>query len=52
MSDKLNTFTIKYADAQLSKSGQKKIQKLLEKDIFKVVTLDKVVIHEEVRNST
>ena len=44
MLDKLDTFTNKHLDAQLSVSRQKKIQKLLKKDVFKVVTSDKVVI--------
>ena len=52
VSDKLDTFTNKHADAQLSASGQKKIQKLLEKGVFKVVTPDKVVIPEEVLSNT
>ncbi len=52
MLDKLDTFTNKHANAQLSASGQKKIQKLLEKDIFKVVTPDKVVMPEEVPSNT
>ena len=50
MSDKLDTFTNKHADSQLSASGQK--QGLFEKDVFKVVILDKVVMLEEVPNST
>ncbi len=49
---KLDTFTNQHADAQLSVSGQKEIQKLLEKDVFKVVTPDKVVMPEEVPSST
>ena len=48
VSDKLDTFTNKHADAQLSASGQKEIQGLLEKDIFKVITPNKVVTPEEV----
>ncbi len=52
MSDKLDIFTNKYADAQLSASGQKEIQKLVTKDVFKVITLDKVIILEEVLSST
>ena len=50
MSDKLDTFTNKHADSQLSASGQK--QGLFEKDVFKVVIPDKVVTPEEVPNST
>ena len=42
--DKLDTFTNKYADAQLSASGQK--QGLLEKDVFKVVIPNKVITPE------
>ncbi len=52
LSDKLDTFTNKYANAQLSASGQKENQKLLEKDVFKVVTLDKIIMLEEVLSST
>ena len=48
--DKLDTFTNKHADAQLSTSEQK--QELLEKDVFKVVIPDKVVTPEKVLNST
>ena len=53
VSDKLETFTAnKYADAQLSASGQKEIQGLLEKDDFKVVTSDKLVMPKKVQSST
>ncbi len=52
MSDKLDTFTNKHANAQLFISGQKEIQKLVEKDVFKIVTPDKVVIPKEVPRST
>ncbi len=52
MSHKIDTFTNKYLNAQSSTSEQKEIQKLLEKDIFKVVTLDKIVIPEQVISST
>lgn len=48
---KSNTFDIfinKYADVQLSVSRPKKLQKLLKKDVFKVITLDKIVIPEEI----
>ncbi len=51
LSDKIDTFTSKYIDTQLSVSGQKEIQRLLEKDIFKVVTLNKVVMSEEIPSS-
>ncbi len=44
--DKLDTFINKHADARLSTSGQKEIQGLLKKDIFKIVT------HEEVPSRT
>ncbi len=50
--DKLDTFTNKYADAQLSTSGQKEIQKLVKKDVFKVVTPDKVIMPKKVPRST
>ncbi len=49
--DKLDIFTNKHINVQLSKSRQKKIQKLLEKDVFKDVTLDKVIVLEEVPSS-
>ena len=52
VSDKLDIFTNKYADTQLFASGQKKIQKLLKKDVLKVVTPDKIVMSEEVSSST
>ncbi len=51
VSNKIGTFTNKYADVQLSTSGQKKIQKLLEKDVFKVITPDKVVMPKQVPSS-
>ncbi len=50
--DKIDTFTNKYVDTQLSTDGQKVIQELLEKDDFKVVTHNKVVTPEEVPSST
>lgn len=52
VSDKFDKFTNNYINAQLSTSGQKKIQKLLKKDVFKVVTLDKVIMPKEIANST
>ncbi len=52
LSDEIDTFTNKHADVRLSASGQKEIQGLLEKDVFKVVTLDKDVTPEEVPSST
>ena len=61
MSDKLETFTKKDADAQISQytaSGQKEITGLLEKDVFKVVTpeefvtADKDVAPEEIPSDT
>ena len=52
MSDKLDIFTNKHANIQLFAFGQKKIQKLLEKDVFKLVTPDKIVISEEVSSNT
>lgn len=51
MLDKLNIFTHKYIDAQLSVFEQKEIQKLFKKDIFKVVTPDKVITPKKVPNS-
>lgn len=52
MLDKLDIFTNKYIDAQLFVFEQKEIQKLLENDVFKVVTPDKVVMPKKVPNST
>ena len=53
VSDKLEIFTAnKYADAQLSASRQKEIQGLFEKDDFKVVTPNKLVMPEEVQSNT
>ena len=52
LSDEIDTFTNKYVDIRLFASGQKEIQRLLEKDDFKVVTPDKVVTPEEVPSST
>lgn len=52
MLNKLDIFINKHVDVQLFISGQKKIQKLPQKDIFKVVYLDKVVMPEEVSNNT
>ena len=52
ISNKLGIFIIKHANAQLSVSGQKEIQKLPEKSIFKAVISDKVVIPKKVLNST
>ncbi len=52
VSDKLDTFINKYADAGLSTSGQKEIQGLLEKDIFKVVTSEEVPSRTQVFNSS
>lgn len=52
VSDKLDTYTNKHADAPLSTSRQKEIQGLLKKDLFKVVTSDKVVMPEEVPSNT
>ncbi len=51
VSDKIGTFTNKYADAQSSTFGQKEIQKLLETDVFKVVTPDKVVMPKQILSS-
>ncbi len=48
---KIDTFTNKYADTQLSALEQKKIQKLLENDVFKVVTLDKVIMPKQVSSN-
>ena len=52
VSDKLDTFINKHADAQLSASGQKEIQKLLEKDVFKVVMPEEVSSSTQVFNSS
>ena len=53
LSDKLETFIAnKYVNAQLSTSGQKKIQGLLEKNDFKVLTLNKLVMPEKIQSST
>ena len=52
VSDKLDIFTNKHTNAQLSVSEQKKIQKLLEKDVFRVVTPNIIVMSEEVLSST
>ena len=41
-----------YADFLLSTSGQKEIKELLKKDIFKVVTPNKVVMLEEIPSNT
>ena len=49
--DKLDIFPIKYANAQLFIFRQKEIWGLLKKNIFKVVTFDKMVIPKEVSNS-
>lgn len=51
MSEKLDTFTNKYVDAQFSISGQEEIYKLLQKDIFKVVSSDKIIMFEEVSSN-
>lgn len=42
MLDKVGIFTNKYVDAQLSTFKQKKIKKLLEKDVFNIVMLEEV----------
>ena len=52
LSDEIDTFTNKHADAGLSASGQKEIQGLLETDDFKVVISDKVVTPEEIPSNT
>lgn len=41
----------KYINAKLSTSAQKKMKKLLEKNIFKVVTPDKIIMPKEVSSS-
>lgn len=46
--NKLNTFTNKYRNLQLSTSRQK--HRLFKKDIFKIIIFNKVVISEEVLN--
>lgn len=48
---KIDIFTNKYVDTQSSQFKQKKIQKLFEKDIFKVIILDKIVLSEQVLSS-
>lgn len=52
VSNKFDRFTNKYVDVPLSTSGQKQIQKLFKKDVFKVVILDKVIIPKKIPNST
>ena len=52
MLDKLNIFINKYIDNKPSIFGQKKIQQLLEKKIFKVFTLNKVVILKKISSNT
>lgn len=42
----------KYTNTQLSVSGQKKIEKLLEKDEFKDITSNKIVTSEKVLSIT
>ena len=42
----------KYTNSPLFASGQKEIEELLKKDIFKVVIPNKVVIPEEIPSST
>ena len=51
VSDKVDIFTNKHADVQLSASRQKKIQGLHKKDVFKVVTPNKVIPPEKFPNS-
>lgn len=51
MSDKLDIFTIKHTDAQISVFKQKKIEKLFEKYFFKAVIPDKVLILKKVSSS-
>lgn len=48
LANKLEIFTNKYADTQLSTFRQNEIEKLLEKNDFKVVTPDKLVMLEKV----
>lgn len=50
--DNFGTFIYKYVDALLFVSGQKKTQGLLEKEVFKVVSLNKVVTPEKIQSST
>lgn len=52
MSNKIDTFINKYVNAQLSAFRQKKIQELLKKDDFKVITSNKVVTLKEDPSST
>lgn len=52
MSDKIDTFTNKHANAQLPAFGQKEIQGLVGKDDFKVVISDKVVTSQKVPSNT
>ena len=51
MLNKLNISINKYADAQLFVSGQKKIQKLFEKDVFKAVTPNKVIMAKKLSSN-
>lgn len=50
--NKLDTFTNKYADTSLFAFEKKDIQKLMKKDVFKIVNLDKNIMFEEVLSST
>ena len=50
--NKIDTFTNKYTDAQPSVSCQKEIRGLLGKNDFKIVTSNKVIMHEEVLSIT
>lgn len=49
--DKLNKFTIKHVDTKSSASKQKEIERLHEKDVFKIIVSDKFVTFEEVPRS-
>ncbi len=51
MSDKLDTFINKYVDVQLSTSGQKEIQGLLEKDVFQLVMPEEASSRKQVFNT-
>lgn len=48
MSGKLGIFTNKYADVLLSVSEYKIVQRLFEENIFKVMTLDNIIIFKEI----
>ena len=46
--DKLNIFTNKYTNIQLSAFRQKKIEKLFKKNVFKVINSNKIVMPKKI----